>query len=600
LAPPRKQNRPPQARLKSRELREAWSGLVPAIGLLGGFSIFINLLRLTIPLFMMQVVDRVLSSQSEETLIFITLIAVVALLVSGVLVAVSRVMQSRMGSWFESRLLGSVMRAVVVGKLTDQSMGMGGVRDLGQLKNMFSGQTLGTLFELPWTPIFLIIIWILNPWLGALATGFTVLLALIAILNDYLTTNRQKEGQREQGRASKGFDKMLANADTVHAMGMTSGLVDAFRRISASAGVHTDAASERGGIVSAVTRTTRNLAQVGILSLGAYLALEGDITTGIMIAGSILQNLALSPIDKAAGSIRSVKGARQSFQRVNQQLASVDYTDTKVHFDEGQPLAVSMKQAMYMPQGAGRPVLRPLYFDVAPGEMLGILGPGASGKSSLCRLLVGVVAPTNGSVTVNDLEVSRILGEEFGALVGYLPQEPSALDGTIAENISRFYNYDGEAHEPDAEDSARMAAIVEAAKKAGVHEMILGLPRRYETMLDDTSAPLSRSQLQRIYLARTFYGNPRLLVLDEPATFLDKAGEQALATALVDFRDSGATVIVVSQRPQIINACDKLLLLREGTIVEYGDPQRVLNFLANANEPRQPQVIEGGSRRRAG
>jgi len=593
------QNRPPQSRPKSRELREAWSALIPPIGVIGVYSIFLNLLRLTIPLFMMQVIDRVLSSQSEETLLYITLIAVVALLVSGILIGVTRTMQVRMGSWFERRLQSSLMKAVLIGKLTDQSLGMSAVRDLTQLKNVFGGQALSTIFEMPWTPIFLAIIWVLHPWLGAMATGFSLLLTLVALLDDYLTRSRQQEGQREQGQVSKGFEKMLSNADTVHAMGMTSGLVDAFRKIGTRASEHLDAASERSGQLSGVTRFLRNLAQVCMLAMGAYLSLEGDITAGLMIAGSILQNLALSPIDKAAGSIRAVKGGRQAFQRINQQLASVDYTDTQINFDPGAPIALSLRQAMYMPQGAGRPVLRPLYFDVAPGEMLGILGPAASGKSMLCRLLVGVIAPTNGSVTVNDLEISKILGEEFGAMVGYLPQDPAPLDGTIADNISRFYNYDGIEHEAEAEDGVRMAAVVDAAKKAGIHDTIVSLPKRYETMLDDNSRPLSRSQLQRIYLARAFYGNPRLLVLDEPATFLDKAGEQALATALNDFRDSGATVVVISQRPQIINSCDKLLLLREGTIVEYGEPERVLNFVANSSQSRQPQVIEGGSGRKA-
>lgn len=593
------QNRPQQQRPKSRELKEAWASLVPPIGLLGIYSIFINLLRLTIPLFMMQVIDRVLSSQSEETLLYITLIAVTALLVSGILIAITKLMQIRMGSWFERRLQGSLMKAVVIGKLTDQSLGISAIRDLTQLKQVFSGQALSTIFEMPWTPIFLAIIWVLHPWLGAVATGFTLTLTLIAVLDDYLTRTRQQEGQREQSQVTKGFEKLLGNADTVHAMGMTSGLVDAYRKISTRAAELLDSASERSGVLNGVTRFLRSCAQVAILGMGAYLSLEGDITAGLMIAASIMQNLALSPIDKAAGSIRAVKSGRQAFQRLNQQLASVDYSDTQINFGQGAPIALALRQAMYMPQGAGRPVLRPLYFDVAPGEMLGILGPAAAGKTMLCRLLVGVIAPTNGSVTVNDLEISKIMGEEFGAMVGYLPQDPAPLDGTIADNISRFYNYDGTEHEAEAEDGLRMAAVVEAAKKAGIHDTIVSLPKRYETLLDDASRPLSRSQMQRIFLARAFYGNPRLLVLDEPATFLDKAGEQALATALNEFRDAGATVVVVSQRPQIINSCDKLLLLREGTIVEYGEPERVLNFLANSGQNRQPQVIEGGSGRRA-
>ena len=571
-------------RKTSKLLRKAFALLLPAVAVLGVFSIFINLLRLTIPLYLLQVIDRVISSQSEETLIFISIIAACALFTSAVLMSASMVIQNRLGTWFEERLFEPVMKASIFGKLTNQTNGAQTIRDLGLLRMFFSSPTILTLFEVPWTPIFIGIIFILHPYLGFFSASVGVLLFLFALLNDFLVADHQRESQKNQETVNRGLERAMINIDSILAMGMTLKLVKLLRKHFDSATRNRDKANERSGIIKSLIRWVRSLAQIGILGLGAYLVLQGDITTGSMIAAMILMGLGLSPIDQAVNAIRTVKITLEARHRISHQLSAIDLEEFSLDFEENKPLTISVRKAMYMPRSLGKPVLRPLQFDLEAGLMVGILGPSAAGKTTLCRLIVGAIKPTSGSVLVNDLEIGRLFGSDFGNRVGFMPQKPMATNGTIADNIARF---------APQTDHDRSAAIAKAAKLIGIHETILGLPHRYNTVLDEQGIlSLSCSQFHQIFLARAMYGNPRLLVLDEPTTFLDKAGQANFKEALEILHNSGTTIIVVSQSPQIMKACDKILVLRDGAMVNFGNSDEVLANLSNTAYPSHAQLVD--------
>ncbi len=574
---------------KSKVLRSAMRRLLPGLGLLALFSIFTNLLRLTIPLYLLQVVDRVISSESQDTLIYITLIAVAALLTGAVLMIIGKIMQNRIGSWLENRLFEPVVKASVLGRPTGRSFGPKSARDLSLLRNFFSGQAITTLLEAPWTPVFIAIIFFLHPQLGLLSVAVALALLVLAVLNDTLTAGHQTEVQKIQAKVGHGIQQALMNVDAARSMGMLPRLINTLKVSSDASARSLDSVNERSAFFTGAIRFVRSLAQVTVLGFGAYLVLKGEITTGTMIAASILQSLALTPVDQAVGALRAIKGAVGAFRGVEKQLAAIETTEDELHLEKNESLSITLRQAMFMPARAAKPVLRPIRLDLPGGEMLGILGPSAAGKTTLCRLLIGAVPASSGSVLINGLDVKRLMGEEFGLQVGYIPQMPMPLGGTIADNIARFRPQD---------DPRRSADVVEAAKLVGAHELTLALPRRYDTVLDEEGMELlSRSQLQRLFLARALYGKPRLLVLDEPTTFLDKEGEAMFYKALETMREAGTTIIAVSQRPQFLKACDKLLLLRDGNMIDFGEPARVLKNLSEApNKQFQARLVDGGRR----
>lgn len=570
---------------KSKKLRAVVARIIPIIGVLAFFYFFINLLRLTMPLYLMQVIDRVVSSESVETLIFITLIAGGALVVSAMLSILTKVMQSRTSLWMESDLFTPLTKASINGKLTGQTTGSGALRDLFQLRNFLSGPMIGTLFEVPWTPVFIAIIFYLHPWLGLFSIAVGVIIFALALLNDAVTKEPQGEAQKEQQTVVKEVEHGLESFDAMRAMGIVSQFVGRLSTAITRGHKAQGKTDERTATLTSMIRLVRSFAQVGILGLGAYLVLQAEATTGSMIAASILQSLALSPIDQSVNAVRAVKGARMSYRRVNMQMAAISENTDRLPMDGTPQLTISLKNAMFMPQGLGRPVLRPMRWEAEPGEMIGILGAGASGKTSLGRLLAGIVAPTSGSLSINGLEVHRLAGDDLGRLVGYMPQTVIPMPGTMADNIARF---------GDPEDPDRMAKVVEAAQMAGIHETIVALPNRYDTPLEaEALARITRSQLQKVFLARAFYGKPRLLILDEPMAYLDKGSETVVSETLDAFRKDGATLFVVNQRPPFLKTCDKVIFLRDGAVADFAEPEKVLANL-NRNPGGNPRLVDGG------
>ena len=560
---------------------------MPVILLLAVFSVFINLFRLTIPLYLIQVVDRVVSSESMETLLYITLIAAGALISSAFLTGATVYIQSRVGDWFEEKLFNPVSKASILGRLTGQSNGASGIRDLAQLRGFLSSPTISTLFEVPWTPIFLGIIFLLHPLLGTVAAVVSVIMLILAVVNDLATSGPQLSSQQAQGQIGRGVEQAADSAAMINAMGMLNKLVLALKKIRDTGALSQDKFNERSGLINGMTRLVRSMAQVAILGTGAYLILNKEITTGTMIAASILQSLGLSPVEKAMGAIRAVKGATKAYTRLNRQLSAVNTSESLLRMDQHSGYSVSLNQAMYMIQGMGKPILRPMSFDIKPGEMVGILGASGAGKSTLCQVLVGSLKPSSGGVQVGGFEISQIAGEEFGAHVGYVTQTQTFINGTIAENIARF---------SDGRKDERDAAIIDAAKMVGVHDVILGLPERYETPLSaQGTVLLSKSQLQKVILARAVFGEPRLLVLDEPTLHLDKIGVSTFSKALSALRSAGTTIVAVSQHANFVTSCDKLLFMKEGMVLSFGEPLTVLEQISNGGARPQTRLISGSN-----
>lgn len=551
-------------------LDDALRAIRPVLVLIGAFSICINLLRLVTPLYMLQLVDRVLSSGNYDTLLYLTLIAAFGIVTAGAIKAVVKSVQARVGSWIDSYLIEPTLRASLDGRLSNRSMGGQTLRDLGQVRTFFSNQALTTLFDLPWTPLFLIVIFLLHPVSGSVATGYAVLLLSLAVFNDYVTREPQERGQQESGKLNESVGRASRNSDVLHAMGMVPAFLKGATAQSAVARAFQEESSERSGWMSAVSRTIRQFSQISMYAVGSYLVLEGEATTGIMMAGAIILNLALAPVDKTVSTYRTVLNFRSALTRLRRQLS---VSDDKMQRGRAAAKApdgqLTVDRAMLMVQGRSRPVIKQISFSIPAGGMVGIIGPAGAGKTVLCRLLIGLVPPNSGAVQLDGVDMHEWLSAGVGLHLGYQPQELVFFPGTIADNIARL--------EPDSLE--RRMAVHEAAELVQAHSTIMNLPHGYETDMDEVAGYLSRGELQKIALARAFYGKPAMIVLDEPSNTLDRLGEAALVEALTATKADGCTLVVVSQRPAIMRLCDRLLLLRDGALEAFGEPNTVLEQL---------------------
>ncbi|SDJ97012.1 ATP-binding cassette, subfamily C, exporter for protease/lipase [Aliiruegeria lutimaris] len=557
------------------------------------FSILVNLLRLTVPLYMLQVIDRVLSSESEETLVSISIVAFAALATSNFLSTSIALMQNQIGAWLDEKLYRNVVKNTLGPSVPADPRSAGGpVRELGQLRQFFSSPTISTVLEVPWSFVFIAILYYLHPTIGMVATAAAIILLTISIVGESSSQPRTREGQREKEMAVGALEAAVQSSDAVRAMGMTDRIADKLHKQNVETSGKMTKASRGTTIIQNSTRFLRTLAQISILGTGAYLVLQNEVTMGTMIAGSILLGLALSPVDKAVGSLKALTGMKRSVEMLNNQLAVELTPADAASLPLKGGISISVRQAMFMPQGQRRPVLRPVSLEIAEGESIGIIGPVAAGKSTLCRLLAGATAPSSGSVRANDVELVRLSGEAFGQRVGYLGQAEEPLVGTITENISRFESSSG----TDTD-----AAVAAAAKLAGINEAILALPQRFSTTIGrGADAVLSRGQIQQILIARTFYKDPSYIVMDEPGAFLDKTAEGALIAALDAARGRRATIVLVTQRANLLNKCDRLIYLREGSLVTVGDREQVLRELSQGNVNPGPRRIEQDPRQGQG
>lgn len=549
------------------------------------FSIFVNLLMLTGPLYMMQVYDRVLASRSVETLAALTILVGFLFLMMGLLDYSRGRLMARVGARFQNTLDRRVFSAIMTKATYDNSGKVlpTGLRDLEAIQRLFSSPILLALCDIPWTPIFLMVIFIFHPWLGILATVGGLILIVITFLNQKLTSAPLQVANSTSMMAEHWSEQIRAEAETVQSLGMRNAGFDRWQKARGTALDKTISASDFAGVFSSTTKTLRLFLQSAILGLGAYLAIHGEISAGAMIAASILMGRALSPIDQAIGQWAMVDRAKKGWQDLAVLLGEIPTEPDRTNLPRPAAKLVA-QQVTVIPPGHSQASLKAVSFAIEPGQALGVIGPSGSGKSTLARTITGVWRPAGGKMRLDGATLDQYDPDVLGGYIGYLPQRVTLFDGTIADNISRL------SVTPDQEQ------IVNAAKRAAAHEMIVKLPNGYDTRVSAAGGMLSGGQMQRIGLARALYGDPVLLVLDEPNSNLDNEGSAALNGAIKQMKAAAQSVIIMAHRPSAIEECDLLLVLDLGMTRAYGPRDEVLQKTvknhASIGQNKQPGGIK--------
>ncbi|TAD89660.1 MAG: type I secretion system permease/ATPase [Alphaproteobacteria bacterium] len=553
---------------KSPEMKRALKLCMPYIGAAALFSGAINLLFLAPSLYMLQVYDRVLSSGSGWTLVMLTVAVALALLVMAVLDPLRARVLIRVGIKLDNLMAKRVLSALVERGVTAGSdRYREALRDFDNFRQVMTGTGIHAIFDLPWVPIYMAVMFLLHPWFGVLAVGAALVLGLLAIANE-LATKKALQVANSYAVRTYGFtDATLRNAEVVQAMGMLPGVTKRWARDREAMMGYQAAASDRAADLGGAIKFARMFVQSAALGMGAWLTVQQSVTAGVMFAATILLGRALAPVEQAVGAWKGLILARQSLTRVTDLLTAVPPREVAMQLPAPQG-RVGLERVVYAPPGTEKAIIKGVSFDLAAGESLGVIGPSAAGKSTLARLIVGVWRPNSGAVRLDGADVFTWDRADFGRYVGYLPQDIELFAGTIRENIARFSDAD-----PDQ--------IVEAAKRAGVHDMILRLPQAYDTEIGQGGEVLSGGQRQRIALARALFGNPRLLVLDEPNANLDSEGEMALNQTLMDLKQAGTTIVIIAHRPSVLNVVDRVLVMRDGLVEMFGPRAEVIAKLTS-------------------
>jgi len=532
----------------------------------GVFSAISNLLMLVPSLYMLQVYDRVLASQNSVTLGMLTLMMLGAYLLMGALELIRSFVLVRVGARFDMELNKRVYTAAFEQNLKKAGGSAGqSLQDLTAIRQFLTGNGVFAFFDAPWFPLYLAVIFYFEPQLGWFSLGGTALLVFLAFVNERVSKKPLSEANSMAIQSGALATNNLRNAEVIESMGMLPDLMGRWFKLHGKF-LHLQAeASEKAGIVGALTKFVQVSLQSLVLGFGALLVIEGKMTAGMMIAASILVGRALAPVQQLIGVWKSFSSTRNAYERL------VALLETYPKRSAGMALpaptgALSVEGVSAGPPGSPVPVLKGVTFAIQPGEVLGVIGPSGSGKSTLARLLVGVWVAGIGKVRLDGADIYQWNKAELGPHLGYVPQDIELFGGTVGENIARFGELDSQ-------------AVVVAAKRAGVHDMILQLPKGYDTLLGDGGAGLSGGQKQRLGLARAMYGDPSVLVLDEPNSNLDDVGEHALVAAIQDLRQRGKTIVLITHRTSVIGITNKLLLLRDGTVAAFGPTDQVLAAL---------------------
>ncbi len=560
-----------RGRAELRAARSTQAGLFWAVAL---FSGFVNLLMLTGPIFMLQVYDRVLGSRSEETLLALFILVAFLFAMMGILDAVRARVMVRLSARFQAALEARVFRAAIERSALhpgDAPAAMG-LRDLDSIRQMFAAPVFLALFDLPWAPLFLAAVFIFHPWLGWLASAGGAVLILITWANQATTRRAVLSAQAAMQRADRLSDQLRDEADLIQSLGMRGAGFARWVAARADAIRATMSASDATGVFATFTRTFRLFLQSAMLALGALLVLKGELTAGAMVASSILMGRALAPVEQAIGGWTLVQRAQEAWRRLSLLLASAPQEAPRTALPRPRA-ALEANQLTVVPPGHNQAALRMVSFKLAPGQALGVIGPSGAGKSTLARAITGAWKPASGWLRLDGATLDQYDPDVLGEHIGYLPQRVTLFDGTIAENIARL--------SPTPDD----AAIVRAAQKAAAHQMILDLPMGYDTRVTQAGGRLSGGQIQRIGLARALYGDPVLLVLDEPNSSLDNDGSLALNAAIRAMKADGNAVIIMAHRPAAIQECDLLMMLDTGVRRAFGPRDEVLKAIVrNAPE----------------
>ncbi len=560
---------------KKVDLKSALKSTKSSFVSVGFFSMFINLLMLVPAIYMLQVYDRVVTSGSESTLLMVTLIMVLLLTAMGAL------------EWVRSRILvrisaklDQILSRTVFNVSFKQALYSGGsnnsgqpIQDLTGLRQFMTGNGLFAFFDAPWIPLYIAVMFVFHPWYGWIGVFSAALLVVMAVINEKLTGKLLQEANQELSSASAAVSKTLTNSEVIQSMGMLDAIRSRWSKKQDKVVVKQSKASEKAGIVTSTSKTVRIMVQSLILGAGAYLTIQQEITPGLMIAGSILLGRALAPIDQMIGAWKGFVAARGQYSRLNELLTKVPAEKETMQL----PAPVGLVQAEavnVVPPGSNSATLSGVTFTARPGEVWGVLGPSAAGKSTLARALLGIWPAASGKVRLDGADIFSWDREDLGPYIGYLPQDIELFDGSISENIARFGEVD-----PDK--------VVTAAKSAGVHEMILALPNGYDTVIGGQGGVLSGGQRQRIGLARALYGEPVLIVLDEPNSNLDEVGEKALGQAIHSMKQRNATVFIITHRVSVLAQVDRLMVLADGQLRMQGSRDEVLAKLKQTQNQTQ-------------
>ncbi|MGY2342690.1 type I secretion system permease/ATPase [Pseudomonas sp. SDO5532_S415] len=545
----------------------------------GCFTALINILMLAPSIYMLQVYDRVLSSQNETTLVMLSLMIVGFFAFIGLLEAVRSFIVIRIGSQLERRFNLRVYQAAFERNLFKGEGNAGqALGDLTHIRQFVTGPALFAFFDAPWFPVYLLVIYLFNVWLGVFATAGALLLIALAWLNESMTKQPLAEAAAYSQQSSQLATSHLHNAETIQAMGMLGVLRNRWFQLHSRFLGLQNQASDTGAVISSLSKTLRLCLQSLVLGLGALLVIKGDMTAGMMIAGSILMGRVLSPIDQLIAVWKQWSGAKLAYHRLDALLQAFPSSDEAMALPapKGQ---ITFEQVSAGPPGQRAATLHRVSFHLAAGEVMGVLGASGSGKSTLARVLVGVWPTLGGTVRLDGADIHRWNRDDLGPYIGYLPQDIELFSGSIAQNIARFRVADPE-------------KVVAAAQQAGVHELILRLPQGYDTVLGEDGSGLSGGQKQRVALARALYGQPSLVVLDEPNSNLDTVGEAALAGAIAQLKAQGTSVILVTHRSSALAQADKLLVLNEGRLQAFGASQEVLKALSGAQQAQQERPVQ--------
>lgn len=541
---------------------------------IGVFSAIINLLMLAPSLYMLQVYDRVLQSRNEMTLLMLSLLILGAYAFMSALEFIRSFVLIRVGTKLDMQVNKRIYTAAF-----EQNLKRGGgnagqsLQDLTTIRQFLTGNGLFAFFDAPWFPFYLFVIFMFDTYMGLFALCAVAVMVFLAYVNERVSKQPLAEANAMAISSTNLATNNLRNAEVIEAMGMLPNLMARWYKLHGRFLQLQAEASEKSGIVTALSKFVRVSVQSLVLGLGAILVIEGKVSPGMMIAGSILLGKATGPIDQLIGVWKQWSSVKGAYERLNQLLANNPPRNPGMELPKPEGhLAVEGVTAA--PPGSPIAIIKALSFSLQPGDVLGIIGPSGAGKSTLARLLVGVWPAAVGKVRLDSADIYQWSKDQLGGHIGYLPQDIELFGGTVADNIARFGTIDSE-------------KVILAAKRAGVHEMILHFAKGYDTILGDGGAGLSGGQKQRIGLARAMYDDPSLLVLDEPNSNLDDVGEQALVAAINDLRERGKTIVLITHRTTVLSATTKLLLLNDGTAQAFGPREQVLQALAQASQQAQ-------------
>lgn len=564
-------NQYPKGSLELRAAMKSGRSLFITVGV---FSFFVNMLMLTGPLYMLQVYDRVLGSRSEATLVALTVLVALLYLLMGILDYARGRILARVGAEFQTKLDKRVFEAVLKRSVVpmERSAPSTGLRDLESVQRLLSSPALFAVFDMPWVPIFIGAIFLFHPLLGYMALAGGLILISVTFLNQLMTRKPVNEANGMSASADKFAESVREEGEMIQGLGMRGSVLERWRASRDRALEAQISSSDLTGTFSTGSKTFRFFLQSAMLGLGAYLVLQGEMTPGAMIAGSILLGRALAPVEQAIGQWPLVIRARQGWGTLTELLEKTPEDAERTELPAPRAI-LEAQQITVVPPGEQAATLRMLSFRIEPGQAMGVIGPSGAGKSTLARAILGIWRPASGKVRLDGASLDNYDPDSLGQYIGYLPQDVALFNGTIAENIARLST------EPDP------AKVVEASKKAGAHDMILKMPDGYDTQITAGSGRLSGGQKQRIGLARAMYGDPVLLVLDEPNSNLDSIGSEALNQAIRQMKSEQKSVIIMAHRPAAIAECDLILYVEGGMRKAFGPRDEVLREqLKNYNQ----------------